>query len=180
MLEEVSRLLARIGSSGSFATRRTAAAEDLNLEVQSIGRIRFPITPAIARKLCEVARPARYGFKDQTRLDRLRRDLGLPDGCRLKAQLHNLLVYGPGHFFTTHQDSEKADDMIGTLAQTQRAHIHDIVESRELPVRHTTRRTGRPFTLMLEKTAAVFECDAADRRSWQNDLQWLKGTSGDF
>ncbi len=49
------------------------------------------------------------------------------------------------------------------LAQTQRAHIHDILDSRELPVRHTTRRTGRPFTLMLEKTAAVFECDAADR-----------------
>jgi len=145
MLEEVSRLLARIGSSGSFAARRTAATEDLNLEVQGIGRIRFPITPAIARKLCEVARPARYGLKDQTRLDRrvrdtweipkgritiddrrwnktltpqldrVRRDLGLPDGCRLKAQLHNLLVYGPGHFFTTHQDSEKADDMIGTL-----------------------------------------------------------------
>jgi hypothetical protein len=49
-----------------------------------------------------------------------------------------------------------------------------------LPVRHTTRRIGRPFTLMLEKTAAVFERDAADRRSWQSDLQWLNGTSVDF
>lgn len=37
------------------------------------------------------------------------------------------------------------------LAQTQRAHIHDILDSRELPVRHTTRHTGRPFTLMLER-----------------------------
>jgi len=66
------------------------------------------------------------------------------------------------------------------LAQTQRAHIHDIIDSLELPVRHTTRRTGRPFTLMLEKTAAVFERAATDRRSWQNDLQWLKGTTADF
>jgi len=66
------------------------------------------------------------------------------------------------------------------LAKTQRAHIHGIVDSRDLPVRHTTRRTGRPFTLMLEKTAAVFECDAADRRSSQHDLQWLKRTSADF
>jgi hypothetical protein len=49
------------------------------------------------------------------KLDRIRRDLGLPEGCRLKAQLHNLLVYGPGQFFATHRDSEKADDMIGTL-----------------------------------------------------------------
>jgi hypothetical protein len=48
-------------------------------------------------------------------LDRIRRDLGLPDDCRLRAELHNLLVYEPGQFFVTHQDSEKADDMIGTL-----------------------------------------------------------------
>ena len=119
MLEEVSRLLSRIDSSGSFATRRSAAAEDLNLEVRGVGRIRFPVSPATARKLADVSRPARHGFKDQTRLDRrvrdtweipksritidelrwkktltpqldrIRRDLGLPDGRRLKAQLHN-------------------------------------------------------------------------------------------
>jgi len=66
------------------------------------------------------------------------------------------------------------------LAKTQRAHIHGIVDSRDLPVRHTTRRTGRPFTLLLEKTAAVFERDATDHLSWQTDLQWLKGTTADF
>jgi hypothetical protein len=33
----------------------------------------------------------------------------------LRAELHNLLVYGPGQFFAAHQDSEKADRMIGTL-----------------------------------------------------------------
>jgi hypothetical protein len=110
-----------------------------------VGRIRFPITPAAARRFCEVARPARHGFKDQTRLDRsirdtweisrsrisideqrwaktltpqlehIRGELGLPDGCRLKAQLHNLLIYAPGQFFVTHQDSEKEDEMVGTL-----------------------------------------------------------------
>jgi len=48
-------------------------------------------------------------------LDRIRRDLGLPDGYQLKAQLHNMLVYGPGQFFAPHQDSVKTDDMIGTL-----------------------------------------------------------------
>jgi hypothetical protein len=50
-----------------------------------------------------------------SQLDRIRRDLGLPEGCRLKAQLHNLLVYAPAQFFVPHQDSEKTDDMIGTL-----------------------------------------------------------------
>jgi hypothetical protein len=36
--------------------------------VQGVGRIRFPVSPTTARKLAEVARPARHGFKDQTRL----------------------------------------------------------------------------------------------------------------
>jgi hypothetical protein len=145
VLEDISRELACIGTSGSFASRRTAAAGDLILEVQGLGRIWLPVTSSAARSLCKVAKPARHGFKDETRLDRrvrdtweipksritideprwkrtllpqldrIRRDLGLPEKCRLKAQLHNLLVYGPGQFFAPHQDSEKADDMIGTL-----------------------------------------------------------------
>lgn len=144
-LEAISRQLARMGTSGSFATRCTAPANDLHLEVEGVGRIRFPITVATARRLCEIARPARHGFKDQTRLDRrvrdtweiprswisidaprwnrtlapqldrIRRDLGLAEGCRLKAELQNLLIYAPGQFFVTHQDSEKADNMIGSL-----------------------------------------------------------------
>jgi hypothetical protein len=144
-LTHISDLLARIGTPGSFALRRTTPAGDLKLEVRGVGRIRFPITATAARKLCAVARPARHGFKDQTRLDtrvrdtweiprsrisidlpswqktlapqleRIRTGLGLPKGARLKAELHNLLIYAPGQFFVTHQDSEKADDMIGTL-----------------------------------------------------------------
>ena len=145
MPETVSALLARIGAPGSFAARRTVAPTDLNLEVEGVGRIRFPITAATARRLCAVGRPAFHGFKDQTRLDtqirdtweiprtrisidqrrwrktlvpqldRIRSDLGIAEGCRLKADLHNLLVYAPGQFFVTHQDSEKTDDMVGTL-----------------------------------------------------------------
>jgi hypothetical protein len=147
-LFEISHQLARIAGAGKFATRWTAAANDLDLEVRGVGRIRFPITPGSARKLCAVARPARHGFKDETRLDkrvrdtweiakarisidqprwsktmapqleRIGKDLGLPTGSRLKAELHNLLVYAPGQFFAPHQDSEKADDMIGTLTVT--------------------------------------------------------------
>jgi len=92
-----------------------------------------------------VARPARYGLREKTlldprvrdtweigkrqikldtrhwqrtldpKLDLIARDLGLVDGAKLRAELHNLLVYGPGQFFAPHQDSEKADGMIGSL-----------------------------------------------------------------
>jgi hypothetical protein len=144
-LKEIASLLGRIGGSGSFATRRTCPPDDLSLEVRDVGCVRFPISPVAALRLCGVARPARHGYKSETRLDRrvrdtweipgghvsiderrwartlvpqlerIRRDLGLPEKCRLRADLHNLLVYGPGQFFAPHQDSEKADDMIGTL-----------------------------------------------------------------
>ena len=48
-------------------------------------------------------------------LGRLRADLGVQDGCSLRAELHSMLVYAPGQFFVPHQDSEKADDMVATL-----------------------------------------------------------------
>jgi hypothetical protein len=51
-------------------------------------------------------------------LDRLREDLGLPSGCVLKAELHSMLVYAPGQFFVPHQDTEKADAMVGSLVVT--------------------------------------------------------------
>ncbi|MDH4362927.1 MAG: 2OG-Fe(II) oxygenase [Acidimicrobiia bacterium] len=98
-----------------------------------------------AIELRRLARPARYGRGEDTVLDRrvrdtwevarrrvridksrwnrtlipvldaLSRDLGIPDGCRLRAELHSMLVYEAHQFFAPHQDSEKADDMIGTL-----------------------------------------------------------------
>src|SRR5260370_14592652 len=130
---------------GSLATRHTAEAGDLRLEVKGIGLIPLPISHANARRLAAIARPARYGLKDRTRFDPrirdtgeipksliaidqsrwtrtlvpilecVRQDLGLPEGVELTAALHNLLVYEPGQFFASHQDSEKTDDMVGTL-----------------------------------------------------------------
>lgn len=61
-----------------------------------------------------------------------------------------------------------------------RAHVHGIIDTHDLPVRHTTRRTGRHFTLVLEKTAAVFERDAAERRFWKQELGWLTKVAGSF
>lgn len=148
MLETVTRSLAALGTPGSFATRRTCAAGDLHLQVAGVGRVALPLPYATARKLCSVARPAAYGLKSQTlhdpsvrdtweipasrvkidearwrrtlepQLDAIRQDLGLPKGCTLKAELHNLLVYEPGQFFAPHQDSEKGDGMVGTLIVT--------------------------------------------------------------
>jgi hypothetical protein len=145
MLQAIRDRLAHIGARATFATRHTSSPDDLELEVKGVGRLRWPITRAVAHQLCVLARPARYGLRDKTRLDRsvrdcweiprsrvriggrrwdrtlgamletVRRDLGLTEGIRLRAALHNLLVYQPGQFFLAHQDSEKTADMVGTL-----------------------------------------------------------------
>jgi len=144
----VEDVLGRIGRSGAFAVKLDAKAEDLVIEVSGVGRIGLPVAKAKAAALCRVAKPARHGFKDQTVLDttvrdtweiakskikidaarwksaltaaieRVARGLGLGPGAKLRASLHNMLVYAPGQFFVTHQDSEKSDDMIATLVVT--------------------------------------------------------------
>lgn len=40
------------------------------------------------------------------------------------------------------------------LAQERRRHVHQVLEAHEMPVRHRTRRSGSPFTLVLEKMDA--------------------------
>jgi hypothetical protein len=61
------------------------------------------------------------------------------------------------------------------LAKDGRRHIHQIIEGMEIPVSHTTTRTGSPFTLVLTKSASLFKLDqdraeAADKelRLFQN------------
>ena len=59
------------------------------------------------------------------------------------------------------------------LAQDGRRHVHQRIDIAELPVRHQTRRTGRPYTLVLTKTADIFEREARSRRRDEADLHWL-------
>jgi hypothetical protein len=138
-------VLLRSLRGGSFATRRTAPIRDLKIEVTGVGELGLPVTAALAKQLRLVARPAKYGQGEQTildrrvrdtwevprsrvridkprwnrtlrpMLDRARDDLGLPSTSSLDAQLHSMLLYEPGQFFAAHQDSEKDDQMIGTM-----------------------------------------------------------------
>ena len=141
-------LLGEVATPGAFSARRTAPVDDFELDVRGVGRVLLPVSAEQANQLCRVGRPATYGLGDKTLLDArvrntweipisrvklnqrrwakalvpaldcLRADLGLPPGCRLKAELHSMLVYGAGQFFVPHQDSEKADAMVGSLVVT--------------------------------------------------------------
>jgi 2OG-Fe(II) oxygenase superfamily len=128
------------------STERTVRMDALTLDVEGFGRARFPVTPAKARKLITLGKPARFGRGEDTLTDpevrdtweipvglvratwdpgvlsdvlgTVKEDLGLPNVAELDVDLHSLLVYEPDQFFLRHQDTEKTDEMIGTLVVT--------------------------------------------------------------
>ena len=60
------------------------------------------------------------------------------------------------------------------LAKDRRRHVHGRIDTAELPVNHQTRRVGRPYTLVLTKTNALFEREAQRRHRDGQNLGWLR------
>ena len=179
-------LLGETAAPGAFSARRTARPDDLRLEVRGVGPVTLPVSVGQAKELCLVGRPARFGKGEQTLLDatvrdtweipksrvkidkrqwnatlrpvldRLRADLGLPASCELTADFHSMLVYAPGQFFAPHQDSEKADAMIGTLVVT----LPSASKGGVLVVEHA----GRTATYRSSKELLSFVAFYADCR----------------
>lgn len=144
-MKDITTALQNIQEQGSFCAKRMAPIDKLNLEVKEFGALKFPLNSRHTKALIKLAKPAQFGWRDQTLLDKkvrnaweisknnikidtiawnkvlkptlelLRSDLGLPENAELKASLHNLLIYEPGQFFDYHQDSEKLDGMVATL-----------------------------------------------------------------
>jgi hypothetical protein len=65
------------------------------------------------------------------------------------------------------------------LATDGRRHVHTQIDSAGLPVRHQTRRQGRPYTLVLTKTDELFTRATNARHNAVTDLAWLTSTRGD-
>ncbi len=179
-------LLGEAVAPGAFSARRAARPDDLRLQVRGVGPIALPVSIRQAKELCLMGQPARFGKGEQTLLDakvrdtweipksrikidkrqwnstlrpildRLRADLGLPAGCDLTADFHSMLVYAPGQFFAPHQDSEKADAMIGTLVVT----LPSASKGGVLVVEHV----GRTATYRSSKELLSFVAFYADCR----------------
>ena len=145
MPEKITTILKQLEAQGSFSARKTTDAEDLHIEIDSIGPLRFPLKPGEVKRMIKTAKPATFGWRDKTcmdskvrnvwkipksrvkidkrrwnktfnpSMDRLKTGLGLPEQSSLRAELHEMLIYAPGQFFRPHQDSEKCDGMVATL-----------------------------------------------------------------
>jgi hypothetical protein len=167
----------------TFSVELKARLDDLSLEVEGFGPVRFPVTPAKARKLLGLGQPARFGRGEETLTDQgvrdtweiprhlvraewdaaalkdilgaVRGELGLPPAAELTADLHSLLVYEPNQFFLAHQDSEKDDSMAGTLVVT----LPSSYVGGELMVGHNEeRRTYRGSKAALSLVAFYADC----------------------
>jgi len=64
--------------------------------------------------------------------------------------------------------------------QDVRQTVERIIAQYELPVQHETLRTSRPYILRLEKMPSLFTREAAERRQWASDLDWLQQTADAF
>ncbi|MFA4841732.1 MAG: hypothetical protein WC580_08490, partial [Agrococcus sp.] len=62
------------------------------------------------------------------------------------------------------------------IAQARRQHVHRAIDDAGLPVRHVTRRTGSPYTLVLTKTRDLFEGETDARARASADLAWVHET----
>ncbi|HEX6519570.1 MAG TPA: 2OG-Fe(II) oxygenase [Streptosporangiaceae bacterium] len=65
------------------------------------------------------------------------------------------------------------------LAKDGRRHVHSQIDAAELPVKHQTRRQGRPYTLMLTKTDELFTREKDKQHQAVTELAWLTTVWGD-
>jgi len=93
----------------------------------------------------------------------------LPEGCGCE-------LCGELRAFLRHRTQTRFE---WPLAKDRRAHVHGRIDTAELPVSHQTRRVGRPYTLVLAKTDALFQREQQQRRRDEKDLAWIGANRAD-
>jgi len=88
--------------------------------------------------------------------------------------------YEPGKTLAQFLSASDQRVLSWRLVQDARETVERIIAQYELPVRHETLRTGRPYTLKLEKLPSLFTHETAERHQWASDLDWLRQTQDAF
>ncbi len=145
MIESINNSLKSFDREDLFFTSLKKPSEKFEISIEEIGDLKYPLSGKIIQSIIKKSRLAPFGWRDQTvvdtkvrnvweisseqikiseksfqeiiepSLEKIRTDLGLADEGKLIAKLHNLLIYEKGQFFSSHQDTEKTDDMVGTM-----------------------------------------------------------------
>ena len=139
------QLLLSINRPGDYCIGGRLYAAMPKLTVEGVGTLSFPVPEPQLRALVDAATVAPYGKGPETLVDRAVRDCRQIDAGKvglsgrgwrdsldeimdrvarglglsrdlLDAELHKLLVYEPGGFFSAHRDTEKSGGMVATLS----------------------------------------------------------------
>lgn len=138
------KTLNQIERPGDFCTSGTMEPCFPGLEVKKVGHIGFPLSDVQAKEIIKQCSQAPYGKGEETIIDRdvrrvwqlepkqfdfnnpeweikikkilkeIQNQLGL-ESKKISSELYKLLIYEKDDFFVSHRDTEKADNMFGTL-----------------------------------------------------------------
>jgi len=161
-MEAILKALRKIKRPGTFVTSGVIEPCFIGLEITDVGTVGLPLSENQAQTIIEHCYQAPYGHGEETILDtdvrrtwqmepqnihihnpqwqivmrdlvaQIAKQLGLGE-CRVSHHLYKLLIYETGDFFTSHRDTEKVNNMFGTLLIA----LPSEHEGGELFVRHT-------------------------------------------
>ena len=160
----------------AFYSEQEIDPASVTVMVDGVGLLNFPLDDATLETLIARSSQAKFGLREHTLLDKsvrdcqelaadqlhvgygddvidvlktMQRDLGLPEDATLSIHLHNLLVYGPGQFFKSHQDSEKINRMVATCVMVlPSAHIGGTLTISHMNDKHAcVTQTIKPSTI---------------------------------
>lgn len=69
-IDEILVALESAEASGSFCTNKNVSSTNYDIKFNRIGALTFPIQETQIQALIRVAQPAKFGWKDQTILDK--------------------------------------------------------------------------------------------------------------
>lgn len=144
-MDEFLSALESLGQTSQCYAQAQLPARDMAIKINRVGELMFPLSNEQQQALLQFAKPAPFGFKDETIYDdtirkalmlpksytrtskktwdkviqpilnEFKTTLGLPSRATLRAEFQSFLIYEEGGFFQPHQDTEKVDGMIGSL-----------------------------------------------------------------
>src|SRR5881397_2327514 len=126
-LKPLEKVLSQVRRSGDFFVQGKVEVPLPKLEVDGVGVISFPVPQAQVRALVEHGERAPYGRGEETILDTSVRKVWQLPPAKVR--------YDAGAFFAAHRDTEKAEDMFGTLVVS----LPSAHRGGELVIRHAGR-----------------------------------------
>jgi 2OG-Fe(II) oxygenase superfamily len=124
-VEKIIAALEALEDEGSFCAQHTLSGSALRIDVKGFGAVKFPLAPSSVKSLIEVAQPARFGWRDQTLLDKKVRN-----AWEIPANRINIKHDRWKDVLQSALDDLSTDLGLGTISRKRsglKAHLHNLL-----------------------------------------------------